>query len=244
MNELLLIFTLILAYGSAILLFRFFGKEGLFCLSIIVTILANIEVLIVVDAFGMEMTLGNVLFAATFLITDVLSENYGKRTAQKAVLLSTLASVFFVVLSQMWLLYTPSANDWAFPSFQMLFANTPRIIVASLIVFVITQTGDVWLYHKWWEFTEKHFGSKRKGLWIRNNGSTLVSQLFNAILYNVLAFAGMYNTSTLISIIVSTYVIYIATSLLDTPVAYLCRRIRERYDVDGFSKGETKQISA
>jgi queuosine precursor transporter len=113
-----------------------------------------------------------------------------------------------------------------------------------LIVFVITQTGDVWLYHKWWEFTEKHFGSKRKGLWIRNNGSTLVSQLFNAILYNVLAFAGMYNTSTLISIIVSTYVIYIATSLLDTPVAYLCRRIRERYDVDGFSKGETKQISA
>lgn len=243
MNELLLVATLVLCYGAVALAYRFFGREGLIATSVLVTILANIEVLIVVDAFGMEMTLGNVLFACTFLITDILSENHGRASANKAVVVSTCAAVFFAILSQLWLLYVPSDASWALPSFHTLFANTPRLIVASLLVYFISQTFDVWLYHTWWRLTTKAFGDKRRGMWIRNNGSTLISQLVNSVLYNVLAFAGMYDATTLLHIVLSTYVIYIFTSLLDTPIAYLCRRMHERGLVPATADSSAEQAN-
>lgn len=227
MNELLLAASVIVLYGGVIVFYRLLGKAGLYGFTVFATILANIEVLIIVKAFGMEMTLGNVLFACTFLITDVLSENHGRAAANRSVLLGVLTSLLFVIVSQSWLLYSPAESDWASPSFGVLFANTPRLIMASLVVYAVTQAGDVWLYHRWWAATEKRLGNKRSALWLRNNGSTLISQFFNATLYNVLAFAGMYSAETLVSIVISTYAIYIVTSLLDTPVVYICRRIRE-----------------
>ncbi|MEE1338254.1 MAG: queuosine precursor transporter, partial [Muribaculaceae bacterium] len=113
MNEALLILSFVLIYGSVMLFYRIFGKTGLIAMNVLVTILANIEVLLLVNAFGIEMTLGNVLFASTFLITDVLSENHSKKDANRAVVIGSVCSVLFVVISQLWLLYTPSANDWA-----------------------------------------------------------------------------------------------------------------------------------
>ena len=68
MNELLLIGSILVIYGSLLIMFRIFGKQGLYCFTVLATIAANIEVLIVVRAFGMTMTLGNVLFASTFLV--------------------------------------------------------------------------------------------------------------------------------------------------------------------------------
>ena len=65
MNELLLIATLLLTYGSILLTFRYFGGTGLYVMNSVITILVNIEVLVVVNAFGIEQTLGNVLFATT-----------------------------------------------------------------------------------------------------------------------------------------------------------------------------------
>ena len=226
-NELLLIISFILIYGGVILFYRLFGKKGLLAFSILATILANIEVLLLVDAFGIEMTLGNILFASTFLITDIMSENHSKKDADRTVMISTLCSVFFVAISQMWLLYTPSANDWANGAFRTIFRSTPRIICASLSVYLVSQLFDVWLYHKWWDWCRKRFGDSRKGLWIRNNGSTLISQLLNTLLYTVLAFYGTYQFGTLVSIFVSSYIIYFIISLLDTPLIYWSRKIHE-----------------
>lgn len=230
-NELLIILSIAVIYGGVVLFYRFFGKEGLLAFSVTATILANIEVLILVRAFGIEMTLGNVLFASTFLITDILSENHGRRDANRAVLLSTLCSVLFIVISQLWLKYTPSENDWASEAFHTLFRSTPRIVCASLAVYLISQLVDVWLYHKWWDFCKRIFHDDRKGLWIRNNGSTLISQLLNTMLYTVLAFYGAYPIQTLISIFISSYMIFFCTSLLDTPFVYMCRRIHERHRI-------------
>ncbi len=176
----------------------------------------------------MEQTLGNVLFAVTFLITDILSECEGKKEANKAVWLGIFSSVFFLVLSQSWLLYMPSANDFISPAIKEVFSNSPRMIASSLIVYAISQLFDVWLYHKWWAFTEKKFGDKRRFLWLRNNGSTLISQIINTVLFNLLAFWGVYDAKTLASIIVSGYLIYVVTSLLDTPAVYIARRIHDK----------------
>lgn len=227
-NELLLIGSVIFIFAAALAGYKFFGKTGLYCLSAIATVLANIEVLILVDAFGVEQTLGNVLFAVTFLITDILSECEGKKAANKAVFIGMFTSVFFLLLSQSWLLYIPNENDWASPAINTVFSNTPRMLIASFAVYAVSQMFDVWLYHKWWAFTEKKCGDKRRFLWLRNNGSTLISQLINTLLFTFLAFFGTYDFGTLISIFFSSYIIYIFTSLLDTPVVYLARKIHDK----------------
>lgn len=228
MNEILLIGSLIFIYGMALLGYKLFGKTGLYCISAAATILANIEVLIMIKAFGAEQTLGNVLFAVTFLITDILSECEGKKAADKAVYTSFFASIFFLVLSQSWLHYVPSESDWASPAIRTIFSNTPRMIIASLAVYGISQLFDVWLYHKIWDMTSKKSGNRRSFLWLRNNGSTLVSQLINTFLFTLFAFYGTYGWSQIISIFISSYVIYIFTSLLDTPVVYLARRVSDK----------------
>ena len=228
MNEILLIGSLIFIYGMALLGYKLFGKTGLYCISAAATILANIEVLIMIKAFGAEQTLGNVLFAVTFLITDILSECEGNKAADKAVYTSFFASIFFLVLSQSWLHYVPSESDWASPAIRTIFSNTPRMIIASLAVYGISQLFDVWLYHKIWDMTSKKSGNRRSFLWLRNNGSTLVSQLINTFLFTLFAFYGTYGLSQIISIFISSYVIYIFTSLLDTPVVYLARRVSDK----------------
>ena len=227
MNELLLIGSLIFIFASALIAYRFFGKTGLYCLSVVATVLANIEVLILINAFGMEQTLGNVLFAVTFLITDILSECEGKKEANKAVWIGMFSSLFFLLLSQSWLLYSPAEGDTIMGSIKDVFSQTPRMLIASFIVYAVSQLFDVWLYHKWWDFTEKKCGDRRRFLWLRNNGSTLISQIVNTLLFTFLAFYGTYDFKTLMSIFASSYVIFIFTSLLDTPVVYLARRISD-----------------
>lgn len=235
-NELLLILSLFVIYGGVLLTYKFLGKTGLYCFTVFATITANIEVLLMIKAFGMEQTLGNILFAATFLITDILSETAGKKEAARAVCIGIMTSAFFIVLSQSWLLYTPSQEDWARPAFDTIFSNTPRLLLASLLVYAVSQRFDVWAYHKWWDFTKKKFGDSRKFLWLRNNGSTLISQLLNTVLYTFGAFWGMYEMPVLISICLSSYVIFVVTSLLDTPFVYLARRIAEKNELKMNSK--------
>lgn len=228
LNELLLIGSLIFIFAMTLASYKFFGKTGLYCMSAVATVLANIEVLILINAFGMEQTLGNVLFASTFLVTDILSECEGKKEANKAVWIGMFTSLFFLLLSQSWLLYIPSDGDFAMESIKGVFSNTPRMLIASFIVYAVSQMFDVWLYHKWWAFTEKKFGDKRRFLWMRNNGSTLISQIVNTLLFTLFAFLGTYDFKTLVSVFASSYVIFIFTSLLDTPVVYLARRINDK----------------
>lgn len=227
-NELLLIGSMVVLYGMVVLWYRLFGKEGMYGFIALVTIVANIEVMILVDAFGMEQTLGNVLFASVFLATDILSEFEGKAAADKAVKIGAMSMILFMIISQTWLHYIPSENDWASESFRALFASTPRIMIASLVVYVISQKLDVLLYHLIWKATEKKTGDKESFLWLRNNGATLISQLVNTVLYNLLAFAGVYSMKTLGSIILAGYVIYIVTSICDTPALYLARKLQQK----------------
>lgn len=224
-NEILLILSIFIIYGSELIMFKLFGKQGLYCFTVLATIAANIEVLIPVNAFGMEMTLGNVLFASTFLVTDIISELYGKKDAKRAVNIGIVTSLIFIVFSQWWLLYTPSENDFAMGAMKTIFSNTPRLMITSIVVYAIVQQFDVWAYHKWWKLTEKKSGDSKKYLWVRNNGSTLVSQFLNDLLFTFGAFWGVYDIKSLISIVISSYVIFIVTSLADTPFIYAARKI-------------------
>lgn len=231
MNEILIATTLLLTFGSVLLWFRLFRRSGLYALTAFITIVANIEVCILVDAFGIEMTLGNMLFAGTFLATDILSETYGRRQANTCVKVGIVTSVSMIVLTSLWMLYIPSANDFVFPAVVTVFSNTPRVLIASLLVYAICQVVDVQLYHLIWYLT----GKNEKLMWVRNNVATLVSQALNAVLFNFIAFYGTVDMSTMRSIILANFSITIVTSLLDTPVLYLARYIARKYHYGKYS---------
>ena len=235
-NNLLLGASVVIIFGAVLLAYRLFGKAGLLAISACASILANIEATMMIEAFGMEQTLGNVLFAATFLVTDILSECESKKDAQTAVWLGVFASAFFLVLNQSWLLYTPGPSDFVSESIHTVFGSTPRLLLASLTVYALSQALDVWLYHKWWGLTERLSGNKRNHLWLRNTGSTLISQIVNTLCFTMLAFWGVYDFATLISIFLSSYIIFIVTSVLDTPAAYLARRMHESEKTGALTK--------
>ena len=226
-NEIMLLVSVVVIYGAVLVAYRLFGKSGMYAMTVIATILANIEVLILIDGFGMEQTLGNVMFASTYLVTDILSENEGKRYASKAVYIGIFTSVAMLVFTGMWMLYTPSEADTVMPAVRQIFSKTPRLMLASTLGYAVSQRFDVWLYHAWWDFTSKRSDS-RKFLWLRNNASTFVSQLINTVLFTLVAFLGEYDVPTVINIMLSAYVIYIFTSLLDTPVVYIARKMKEK----------------
>ena len=220
-NELIFIITVLIYLGSVLVLYKIFGKNGLYAFAIFGTLLGNIAVCKNVDIFGVSTTAGNVLYASTFLVTDILSEKYGKKEAAKAVAYSFSIMILWMAGTQLILLFTPNANDYINESLKVVFGLVPRITIASLAGFILSQNLDVFLYHFIWSRT----GNGKGMLWLRNNGSTLTSQAVDTVIFTSLAFWGVYPRNVFISILITTYVFKAVVALLDTPFMYLARRI-------------------
>ena len=161
------------------------------------------------------------LYASTFLVTDILSEKYGRKDATKAVAYSFTIMVLWMLGTQLILLFSPNANDYINESLKVVFGLVPRITIASLTGFVISQNLDVFLYHFIWGRT----GNTKSMLWLRNNGSTLTSQAIDTVIFTTLAFWGVYPTNVFFSILITTYVFKAIVALLDTPFMYWARKI-------------------
>lgn len=217
----LFVLSVLIYLGCVLLLYKLFGRNGLFAFAIFGTLLGNIAVCKTIDLFGVSTTAGNVLYASTFLVTDILSEKYGKKEATKAVKYSFAIMLLWLLGTQLILMFTPNANDYISPSLQVVFGLVPRITIASLIGFVCSQNIDVFLYHFIWSKT----GEDKTKLWLRNNGSTLISQAIDTIIFTTLAFWGVYPTEVFTSILITTYVFKAIVALLDTPFIYLARKI-------------------
>jgi len=220
-NELLLILTLPVYYGMAVLAYRLLGRAGIYAFTAFATIVANIEVLALVEAFGLQMTLGNVLFATIFTCSEILCEMENEKAAKLTVPISAGVTVLFAILAQSWTWYTTDASTTILSSF----ANAPRVLIASLLVNVISQYVQIWVYERIWTVQKRSLA----GLWIRSNGATLIAQLVNTILFTVFAFAGIFDTTTLWQVMLTSYTIFIVTSLFDTPVLYFTRWLERRW---------------
>ncbi len=229
MNDLIFILSMFFFLGGVLLTYKIFGKIGLFVFIAFATILANIQVLKTVEIFGLTTTAGCVMYASTFLCTDILSEKYGRKTAKKSVYLGLIVSVLWLVGTQVTIWFNPSEFDWADESIRSVFFLVPRITIASLIAYAVSQSVDVFMYHKIWSKTDK--------LWLRNNGSTFVSQLIDSIIFFTLAFAFAdgYTFSIILSLIFTTYLFKIIVAFIDTPFIYLAKKIKP---LDEEEKGE------
>ena len=217
-NEMLFLLCNIVSLSFVLLLYRCLGKVGLFVWIAIATVMVNIEVLKCVTMFGFAMTLGNVLYGSTFLATDILSEQYGGKTARRAVLIGVACSVISTVIFQISLLFVPNEFDFASGAMKTIFALAPRICISSLLCYYLSNTIDTYLY----DFIRR--STREKALWLRNNGSTLISQAIDSILFTLLAFGGMMPTSVLIELAISTYIAKVLVAILDTPFMYMAKK--------------------
>lgn len=221
MNELIFVGSALVYLGSVLLLYKLFGRNGLYAFSVFSTLLGNIAVCKSIDLFGFASTAGNVLYAATFLVTDILSEKYGRKTASRAVFYSFSTMLLWLIGTQLILAFTPNANDYIQESLSVVFGLVPRITVASLLGYVCSQNLDVFLYHLIWKRT----GDSAGKLWVRNNLSTLTSQAVDTVLFVFVAFWGVYPKNVFISILVTTYLFKAVVALIDTPFMYIARRL-------------------
>ncbi len=225
-NNLIFILTVLVYLGGVLLLYKFFGKSGLYAFAIFSTLLGNIAVCKCVDIFGLATTAGNVLYAATFLVTDILSEKYGKKEASRAVAYSFTIMVLWLAGTQLILSFEPNANDYIDASLKVVFGLVPRVTAGSLAGFIVSQNLDVFLYHAIWKKT----GSDKTRLWLRNNGSTLISQLVDTVIFTFVAFWGVYPQNVFFSILITTYLFKAIVAICDTPFMYLSRKIRPLTD--------------
>ena len=219
MNELLFLLTMLLNFGGILLAYKVFGKTGLFVWIGVATVIANIEVTKCVDMFGLSVTLGNVIYGTTFLATDILSEKYGGREARKGVLIGFFTTVTFTLISQVNLLFIPNSEDVVSEAMKTVFSFMPRICIASVIAYLVSNMLDTYTY----DIIRRHYPNQ---LWLRNNGSTMTSQLIDSFIFTVIAFAGTFDWLTVIELSLTTYAIKSIVACCDTPFLYIATRTK------------------
>lgn len=217
MNEALFFIEIILTFGCVVAAKKIFGKAGLIAWIAIAMILANLTVVKTIDLFGIEATLGNIMFASTFLAGDMLNENYGRQAAHKGILIGLAGVLVFMVCTQISLLYTPSTSDISQEAMVLLFTLNLRTSIASVAMCVLANWLNVSLYAKTRELTNGKY------LWLRNNVTTITCNCIENFLFVLLAFGGIYSMEQILAIALSTCAIEIFLALCDTPFLYLSR---------------------
>ncbi len=154
-------------------------------------------------------------YPLTFLVTDLISELYGQRKANLVVFSGFIASMF--VLLFLWL----GGQFNAIPSsivgddtYNMVFQNAWRIIAASMVAYLFAQFIDVKIFHFWKKLTNG------KHLWLRNNGSTVASQLVDTTLVICILFVGVWETNQILSAIIDGWLFKMLMAFIDTPIIY------------------------
>ena len=218
MNECLWMFGLIFASLGILAFYKLFGKAGLFVWLAISIIMANILAVKLVSLFTLETTMGSIMFSMTFIVINILNEIYGKKEAYKGIMIGLGSIIVMMVVIGFWILFEPSANDWSDSNLIALFSLNSRITFASLIAFIISQLFNVWIYQ----------GLKRKynKIWISNNVSVIISQLFDTIIFLIVAFAGTYSFNMILNLFIARYILKIAIAILDTPIIYIVSKIK------------------
>lgn len=224
MNTILFIISIILVFGTLVLVNRFFGKSGVIGFMGAATILANMMTCKCVDLLGMGATLGTIMFASNFLATDILTECYDKKTARKGVMFALTASCGFLITTQIAVLFKPNGIDVAQAAFQTLFTLTPRVTLASVSLFLFSNIVDINLY----DFFKQKTGNKY--IWLRNNVCTILCNGTENFLFYIIAFAGIFKMPEITSMAFTATIIEIIVALCDTPFLYIARRAKYRGD--------------
>ena len=227
--EALWAFTVLYDLSLAILLFYFFGKNGLYTAVILGIILANLQGGKVSDLtiFGYSFTvsMGAIMYSGIYFATDLLNEKYGRKEANKAVIIGAIANVVVMATLVLSTLYLPSdlatSAGEVHKAISVLALYSPIFVIGSITAYLISQTFDVWLFNKIKNMTNGKY------LWLRNNVSTLSSQALDTFIYTfVWVIAGQLSVEVALGIALSKYVFKFFIAIIDTIFIYMVRNWR------------------
>ncbi len=238
-TEVVWFLMLILCFLSILVFLRLFGYVGLYVYSAIAIIAANIQVLkqanfnffssinekIIPFYEPSPIALGTILFASTFLCTDILSEYYGKEKARKNVLIGFCSFFLMTILMLVTIGIQPAEDEWVSmvqESLAILFTPMTSIFVASMIAYLISQYFDIWF------FSYLKSVSSNKLLWLRNNVSTAVSSLIDNTIFSIFAWIILNPnpfplSDVIMTFILGVYLLRVFIAILDTPFIYLAK---------------------
>ena len=185
--------------------------------------------------FGLDIsiTVGIICYPFTFLVTDIIGEIWGKKEAQRAVvggLIGQVIAMLLIVLANV----IPSQDSNMNASFNSVLGSNWILTVGSLLACFLSQTWDVWIFHKIRDkYIAKH-GSTKGGRWIWNNASTMTSQLIDSVVFYIFLLI-MLSTQgitlpfgTCVLTVLVYWLIKVAIAALDTPIFYLCTNQRKK----------------
>ena len=183
------------------------------------------------DFFGLytfEISVGILPYPITFLITDIISEVYGKRKANQIVTIGIFASLFSMLI--VFVSGIVPATDWSPVSdtlFNKVFGATAIAVLASMLAYLFAQYIDIQLFHFWKRLT------KGKHLWLRNNFSTFLSQFVDTFTVLILLCSfGKIEWKLFSSLLLSGFLFKVLIAALDTPLLYLAvYTFRNRFDL-------------
>ncbi|MCZ8344558.1 MAG: queuosine precursor transporter, partial [Leptospira sp.] len=175
-------------------------------------------------AFGFTMTLGVIPFPITFIVTDLLNEYFGRKVVRATTILgmAMIALAYILILLDIQIPASPDSpiDD---ESFQTVFANSGRVIVGSIIAYVIGQLVDIHVFH----FLRKK--TKGKHIWLRATGSTIVSQLIDSYVVIFIALWKFHPVEKLLAISNTNFFYKMGVAILITPLLYLVHIYIDKY---------------
>jgi uncharacterized integral membrane protein (TIGR00697 family) len=187
-------------------------------------LIANVVSSKIVSFWGLTVPAAIVAYPLTFLMTDVIGEIWGKEEANKTVRLGFICQMISLVLigGAILLPVAPFADNQA--QFTAILGSSFRVVFASMIGYLVSQSWDVWIFHKVRDAYIKKHGSTKGGRWIWNNASTMTSQIIDTAIFITIAFIG--TVPNIWTMILSQYLVKFVYALLDTPFFYLLTRKR------------------
>ena len=206
----------------------FLVLSGIFIASLVTcNLIANKFVTVDLGFKVFIVSAGILPYPLTFLVTDLISELYGQKKANLVVFSGFIASMF--VLLFLWLGGQFNAIPDSLVSdeiYDSVFRNAWRLIAASMIAYLFAQFVDVRIFHFWKRLTNG------KHLWLRNNGSTIASQLVDTTLVICILFIGVWNTDQIFSAIIDGWLFKMLMALIDTPIIYgVIHLLKGRIDI-------------
>jgi uncharacterized integral membrane protein (TIGR00697 family) len=218
-NELIFVAQSIIM-GLAVLGALRLGKEALVTFVCLACVLANLFVLKQVQLFGFNATCADAFAIGATLGLNVLQEYFGQAITRKTILINFCVLFLYAIMSQIHLVYVPSAADSTQAHFAALLTLMPRLALSSLMVYAMCQSLDALLFGYFKRITDGRF------LVLRNYGSLCISQLCDTVLFSFLGLYGI--VDSIFEIIVVSYGIKLCVIALSSPFIALSKRVINR----------------
>ena len=164
-----------------------------------------------------DFSVGIFAYPITFLVTDIIEEVHGKKKARNLILIGFISLLFVLLITALAVMLPSATRDFFPDAYNKIFGISLRIMIASMVAFLISQIHDVWAFNFWKQKT------KGKYLWLRNNLSTIVSQFIDTVIFMFIAFYAItpkHDAAYIFVLIIPYWLLKIAVAIFDTPFIY------------------------